>query len=43
MTTLLIGNRMAWKRIGRLEVGEEIESNHQSVTVRVEGVGGVKK
>lgn len=31
----VIGNRMTWERIEKLEAGEEIESDHQSVTVWV--------
>lgn len=32
----VLGNRMAWERIGKLEVGGEIDSDHRSVTVSVE-------
>lgn len=29
----VMGDRGAWERVERLEVGDEVDSNHQSVTV----------
>lgn len=29
----VIGNRVAWEKINRLVVGDEVKSGHQSVTV----------
>jgi len=33
----VIGDRGAWEKIKKLEVGKEVDSDHQSVTVWVEG------
>lgn len=33
MIDYVIGNRPAWENVERLEVGDEVESDHQSVTV----------
>ncbi|XP_011858234.1 PREDICTED: golgin subfamily A member 6-like protein 22, partial [Vollenhovia emeryi] len=39
----VIGDRGAWERIERLEVGGEMDSDHQSITVWLGGKGGKRK
>jgi len=39
----VMGDKRAWERVERLELGEEVDSDHQSVSVWERGGRGIRK